>query len=68
MKQRPRIYYTQTQKALMWERWKKGESGAFRSQWARRCFVPTHASIVLGNLFGGSVHLQLFQFAGKRCG
>jgi IS30 family transposase len=26
MKQRPRIYYTQTQKALMWERWKKGES------------------------------------------
>jgi IS30 family transposase len=26
MKQRPRIYYTQTQKALMWERWKAGES------------------------------------------
>ena len=26
MKQRPRIYYTQTQKDLMWERWKKGES------------------------------------------
>lgn len=26
MKQRPRIYYMQTQKALMWERWKKGES------------------------------------------
>lgn len=26
MKQRPRIYYTETQKALMWERWKKGES------------------------------------------
>ena len=23
MKQRPRIYYTATQKALMWERWKK---------------------------------------------
>jgi len=26
MKQRPRIYYTETQKALMWDRWKKGES------------------------------------------
>src|ERR1035437_4520415 len=26
MKQRPRIYYTQAQKALMWERWKRGES------------------------------------------
>lgn len=26
MKQRTRIYYTQTQKAMMWERWKKGES------------------------------------------
>lgn len=26
MKQRPRIYYTETQKALMWERWRKGDS------------------------------------------
>ena len=26
MKQRPRIYYTERQKALMWERWQKGES------------------------------------------
>jgi len=26
MKQRPRIYYTESQKALMWERWRKGES------------------------------------------
>src|ERR1035437_1319983 len=26
MKQRPRIYYTETQKDLMWERWQKGES------------------------------------------
>ncbi|MDB5855297.1 MAG: Integrase catalytic region [Herminiimonas sp.] len=26
MKQRPRIYYTQNQKALMWERWRKGDS------------------------------------------
>ena len=26
MKQRPRIYYTEEQKALMWERWQKGDS------------------------------------------
>ena len=26
MKQRTRIYYSDSQKALMWERWKKGES------------------------------------------
>ncbi len=26
MKQRPRIYYTETDKALMWDRWQRGES------------------------------------------
>ena len=26
MKQRPRIYYSEGQKALMWERWRKGDS------------------------------------------
>ena len=26
MKQRPRIYYTEEQKALMWHRWQKGAS------------------------------------------
>ena len=26
MKQRARIYYTEEQKALMWDRWQKGES------------------------------------------
>lgn len=26
MKRRPRIYYTESQKAIMWERWRKGES------------------------------------------
>jgi len=26
MKQRPRIYYTETDKTLMWDRWQKGES------------------------------------------
>jgi IS30 family transposase len=26
MKQRPRIYYSETQKAVMWDRWQRGES------------------------------------------
>lgn len=26
MKRRKRIYYTDTQKALMWDRWQQGES------------------------------------------
>jgi IS30 family transposase len=26
MKQRPRIYYTESQRALMWQRWQKGET------------------------------------------
>ena len=26
MKRRPKIYYTEAQKALMWDRWKKGDS------------------------------------------
>ena len=26
MKQRPRIYYTEADKALMWDRWQKGDS------------------------------------------
>ena len=26
MKRRPRIYYTEAQKALMWERWRKGDT------------------------------------------
>jgi hypothetical protein len=26
MKQRPRIYYSESQKAMMWDRWRRGES------------------------------------------
>jgi hypothetical protein len=26
MKYRPRIYYIETQKSLMWDRWQKGDS------------------------------------------
>jgi IS30 family transposase len=41
MKQRPRIYYTQTQKAMMWERWKKGES----LQQIAQLFDRNHSSV-----------------------
>ena len=41
MKQRPRIYDSDSQKALMWERWKKGES----LQQIARLFDRNHSSI-----------------------
>ena len=41
MKQRPRIYYTDSQKALMWDRWRKGES----LQQIAQLFDRNHSSI-----------------------
>ncbi|MGB5640867.1 MAG: IS30 family transposase [Sedimenticolaceae bacterium] len=41
MKQRPRIYYTEAQKALMWDRWQKGETMASIA----RLFDRGHSSI-----------------------
>ena len=41
MKQRPRIYYTETDKALMWDRWQKGES----LQSIAQLFGRNHSSI-----------------------
>ena len=41
MKQRPRIHYTESQKALMWERWQKGES----LQQIAQLFDRKHSSI-----------------------
>ncbi len=41
MKQRPRIYYTDAQKALMWERWQKGDSLAMIA----RFFHRGHSSV-----------------------
>ena len=41
MKQRPRIYYTDSQKAQMWERWKKGES----LQQIAQLFDRNHSSV-----------------------
>ena len=41
MKQRSRIYYTEAQRALMWDRWQKGESMASIA----RLFDRGHSSI-----------------------
>lgn len=41
MKQRPRIYYTESQKALMWGRWKAGDS----LQQIAQLFDRNHSSI-----------------------
>src|SRR6202047_5044259 len=41
MKQRRRIYYSETQKALIWERWQKGES----LQKIAQLFDRNHSSV-----------------------
>ena len=41
MKRRPRIYYTESQKAQMWERWQKGES----LQQIAQLFDRNHSSV-----------------------
>jgi IS30 family transposase len=41
MKQRPRIYYSESQKALMWDRWRKGDS----LQQIAQLFDRNHSSI-----------------------
>jgi len=41
MKQRTRIYYTESQKALMWDRWQKGDS----LNEIARLFDRNHSSI-----------------------
>src|SRR5206468_6233359 len=41
MKRRPRIVYAESQKALMWERWKKGES----LQQIAQLFDRNHSSV-----------------------
>ena len=38
MKRRPRIYYTETQKALMWERWKKGKLFQQIAKWLKHAY------------------------------
>ena len=44
MKQRPRIYYTETDKALMWDRWQKGESlNSIARHFDRQVIQPSRA-------------------------
>ena len=42
MKQRPRIYYTDSQKTLMWERWRRGDS----LQKIAQLFDRNHSSVI----------------------
>ena len=42
MKQKPRIYYTDSQKALMWERWRQGDS----LQKIAQLFDRNHSSVI----------------------
>lgn len=41
MKQRPRIYYSESQKSLMWERWREGDS----LQRIAQLFDRNHSSV-----------------------
>ena len=41
MRRRPRIYYTDSQRALMWERWQKGDS----LQQIAQLFDRNHSSV-----------------------
>ncbi len=41
MKRRNRIYYTESQKAIMWERWRKGDS----LQQIAQLFDRNHSSV-----------------------
>ena len=50
MKRKPRIYYSDTQKALMWDRWQKGDS----MNAIARLFDRGHSSVqrILGETGG----------------
>jgi len=52
MKQRPRIYYSASQRAIMWDRWRKGET--------------IHQIAGLFNRFHSSVHRILAETGGIR--
>jgi len=45
MKQRPRIYYTESQKAMMWDRWKQGDSLQMIAQLFDRNHTDNHGRI-----------------------
>jgi hypothetical protein len=57
MKRKPRIYYSVAQKALMWDRWKEGES----LNAIARLFDRGHASVarILGGGGGNRTFRQV---------
>ena len=61
MKRRPRIYYTENQKALMWDRWRKGDS----LQQIAQLFDRNHSSVqrILAET-GGIQTVQYRPYAG----
>ena len=64
MKRRPRIYYTESQKAIMWEWWRKGES----LQRIAELFDRNHSSIqrILAETGGIQPGLSSLQRKGRR--
>jgi len=65
MKQRRRIYYTESQKALMWERWRKGDS----LQHIAQLFDRNHSSVQGILVQTGGIQPALSQpvHTGPRC-
>ncbi len=60
MKQRRRIYYTETDKALMWDRWEEGES---LNSIGRRCDKISYPLPLNTNLRGNSYVERVFDLA-----
>ena len=63
MRRKPRIYYTETDKALMWDRWRKGEmpgaeinarfgSALFFTKRLKVKFLPTDGCFVHQSTLG----------------
>jgi hypothetical protein len=62
MKQRCRIYYTESQKALMWERWRKGES----LQQIAQLFDRNHSSSIQ-RILAGTATVDRRRGAKRQC-
>jgi hypothetical protein len=60
MKQRRRIYYSEKQKALIWERWRKGES----LQKIAQLFDRNHSSVRVIRILGFAKTLRAMKLAG----